>query len=432
MSETKSFKLSSAGLHNIGHGKGMNNFKLIVDSKEYLCNKFFVDFISPKIAEIHLIDPLLDAFKIEIPDPNTYFPDFLDLFNGKPVKFQNEQREFFKKVAVALGNTELLTKLLDIPKENINSQNALSVLEEKLPYGLDITNEINIIASSFYNINTDLLENLSIDILLRILNSPQLTIRSESELFEFIKHIIELNEEGQVLLSALNFTQLEDKDMEEFSKIVQFDSSKTLLWNSFRSRLLLECKQTQQKTRYNKKIAKCLYQEDKMFDGIFNYIRKLNKGVNPIDCGAVAAKVLITECTIKIRELLERETHPRWYLTEKDNNFLQFDFINGKVSMNGYSWGSGSESSYWEYPVSYTWEGSDDNENWIAIDIKDNNEDMGGNEKTHHWECKKSPFFRYIRFRLRNVQRRGGLYSTQLELFGYYEEPKEQATKDIK
>ncbi|EAX96619.1 hypothetical protein TVAG_148940 [Trichomonas vaginalis G3] len=426
MSDNKSFRLSSLGLQNVGIGHKTDNFTLVVGDKSYKCNKFFVDFISPKIAEIHLIDPLLDTFQLDIPDPNGYFSILLDLMNGKPIKLQTEHLEFLKKAAHALGNNELLLKLLDIPNENINYRNALSVLEEKLPYGLDVTNEINIIASSFYNIKSKLLEDLDIDILMRILNSPNLVIESERKLFKFVKRIIENNEEGQVLLSSINYTQLPDEDMEQFGKIVQFDESKTLLWNSFQSRLLLECKVVQQKTRYNKKIAKCLYVEDKMFDGIFNYIRKLNKGVNPIDCGAVSAKVQVSECTIKIRELFERDTHPRWYLTEKDNNFLQFDFINGKVSMNGYSWGSGSESSYWEFPVSYTWEGSEDNENWTPIDIKDNNEEMGGNEKTHHWDCEKSPFFRYIRFRLRNVQRRGGLYSTQLELFGFYEEPKEQ------
>ena len=79
-----------------------------------------------------------------------------------------------------------------------------------------------------------------------------------------------------------------------------------------------------------------------------------------------------------------------------------------------------TKNSYWQYPVSFTWEGSNDNNSWQTIDTKDNNTDMGGEKGNHYWEINNSShqFYRYIRFRIRNIQRTGGLFCSQLELFG--------------
>ena len=427
MTTVKKFKLTSKGLQNVAKCYHPDDFKFIVGNKEYKCPSFFADFISPRIANCHAIDPCMNYFVVDIDDPNNYFELALDLFHGKGFKILPKQREFFKQLAIIFQNNELLCYALDIATQNLTASNALSSLEEKIPYGLDISKEIEVIASNFYKFKPMLLENLDVNILMRILHSPHLVVNSESSLFEFVLSLVKQNPDYSVLFSAVKFECLKESEVEQFNKIIKFDQMSPLIWAAIKPRLLLKTQPVLVNSRYNRKIFDCLFKKDKIFDGIINFLRARNKGLNPVDVGAVVVTVKVNECSVKPRELFERDSRPRWYLAEKEDNYICLDFVGGKVSIDGYSWGSGNDSSYWEYPVSYTWEGSNDNQKWTIIDQRDENTDMGGNEKTHHWTCKKSPFFRYVRFRLRKIQRNGGLYSTQLELFGQYEEPKKEA-----
>jgi hypothetical protein len=66
-------------------------------------------------------------------------------------------------------------------------------------------------------------------------------------------------------------------------------------------------------------------------------------------------------------------------------------------------------------------EGSNDQSNWIVIDRRVNNADMGGHNQTHTWTCADSDFFRYIRFRLEAAVCEGGLYCREVEFFGVFE-----------
>jgi len=419
-------KLSSRGLQNIESCHHKEDFKFIVDGKEYFCLSFFADFISPIIAQRHAIDPCMDCFVVNVKDPDNYFPLVLDLMRGKSLSISSKQRDFFKNVAIALGNDELLTYVQNISVASLNALNALSSLEEKIQYNFDVTEEIECIASNFFKIDQRLLAQLDIGILMRILHSPNLTVSSEVDVFNFIVSLVKKDRKYAILFSAMIFSSLSSSQITEFNSIIKYEDLDPLLLNSMKNRLVFKTPNVQIPNRYNRKIHKIPFKgNNEMFNGIMDFLRKENDGKNPVDIHLVKITMgFPTECKVNPRELFERRTRPRWYLPEKEDNFICLDFVGGKVSMDGYSWGSGSDSSYWEYPVSFTWEGSNDYNMWEVIDKKDENTDMGGNEKTHHWNCNKSKFYRYIRFRLRDVTRKGGLYSTQLELFGEYEEPK--------
>ena len=429
MTEIKKFKLSSKGLKNVATCHHPDDFKFIVGKKEYKCPSFFADFISPKISHLHVIDPCMNYFVVDIADPHDYFQTAIELIQGKSIKILPKQREFFKNLAIILENTELLCYALDIATPNLTPTNAFSSLEEKSLYNLDISQEIEVIASSFYTYPLELLAQLDVNILMRILHSPNLTIESDHYLFDFIYQLASKDPKYIILFSAIQFQYLNEEDIHKFNQLVTFDQMNPLIWAAMKPRLQMEVPTVIFGGRYNRNITSCPYKGE-MFNGIMDYLRTLHKGKNPVDVGAVAVTVNVKKCNVSARDLFERGTKPRWFLAEQENNWICLDFKGGKVAMDGYSWGSGSESSYWEYPVSFTWEGSEDNKTWTEIDKKDDNMDMGGNQKTHHWDCTKSNFFRYIRFRLRKVERTGGLYSTQLELFGQYLEPEKSKSKN--
>ena len=68
--EKKEFKISAEGLKNIvfNNSCGDDDFVFIIGKHEIRMKKIFADFISPRISQIHQVDPTVDSFFI-----NEYF-----------------------------------------------------------------------------------------------------------------------------------------------------------------------------------------------------------------------------------------------------------------------------------------------------------------------------------------------------------------------
>ncbi|EAX86060.1 hypothetical protein TVAG_252090 [Trichomonas vaginalis G3] len=154
------------------------------------------------------------------------------------------------------------------------------------------------------------------------------------------------------------------------------------------------------------------------YDGIFSYLRMRNNGQNPLDCGAVSVSTSQGNGGNNSDLFEYTKKNHQWYLKEIANNSVSFDFKDKKVSLSAYTIKSRDGESYWEYPVDFAIEGSNDFTQWEMIDDKPNNTEMGGNDKVHTWFCSQSPFYRYIRFRLKSIHSSGGLLTDHFEFFG--------------
>ena len=83
--------ISSKGLGQINQEFLPDNFTFIIDDHSYSCNKIQADFLSPKIANIHKVDPLIDTFKFdEIEDKDGSFQEFIDFLKEGQLKTNPE------------------------------------------------------------------------------------------------------------------------------------------------------------------------------------------------------------------------------------------------------------------------------------------------------------------------------------------------------
>jgi hypothetical protein len=327
-----------------------------------------------------------------------------------------------------LGNQEIFQAFSLLENKKLTIENAVPTLFEKQEFNKDISAEILYISQHFYSIDKDEIFKIDLDIIKRIITHPKLIVRTEDSLLEFIAKLIEKKgDEYKELLTYVKYEII----TESCSKLIdKYITTETLhkfpeLWESLTKRLTLQTSSVRIPDRYVHKEIQIPFCKDKPFSGIFSYISSLIKGANPVEAGEVDITLYQNDCNVSPATLMNYNLPPsRWNLTEIEDNWICFDFKKARVSMNAYTISSGTDSSYWEYPVSFTWEGSNDKFKWHAIDVRDNDTEMGGNEKTHTWNLNKmSPLFRYIRFRLRNVTRRGGLYTPRMELFGAYKPP---------
>ena len=421
--------LSASGLKNAALQVLDHDFEFIVGDKKYPCNSFFAEFLSPAVAEIRNKDKTVNSFKIDIEDPNNYFDLVIQLMNGSEIEADVNQSVFLSKVGKILKNDEIADAFSFVNNTNLTIRNVVPTFLEKQKLNRDVSKELEYITKHFFSLDQNELMLIDKDSLVKVISNENLLIDSEDSLYSFVTEIIDKKgPEYKQLLNYIRYESISDKYAQSFNKYITPETiqNEPMLWQALQKRLLLPSDRIRIPDRYVHKDIPIHYKNEP-FNGIFSFITKLLGGKNPVEADAIEVTVNKDECNISPSSLMNYKSPPsRWYLAEHENNWVCFDFKNAKISMTAYTISSGSDSSYWEYPVSYTWEGSEDKKKWFDIDVQDQNTDMGGNEKTHTWVLKKpTKFFRYVRFRLRNVTRRGGLYTPRMELFGFYEPPEE-------
>jgi hypothetical protein len=428
MFQSKEFLVTSDGLKNPSAQIRECDFEFIVDGKKYPCSSYFAEFISPKIAEIRSKDPSFKSFTVDIKDPDENFKLVIKLMKGYEVEANVQQSVFLRRVGLILENQEISEAFSFLRNKNLTKENAVQTLLEKQESGKDVSRELAYITRNFFTIDEEELSSLDIATIREIITSPQLVISTEDSLFDFITHLIDIKgDDYRELLVYVNYEVLSEACSGLIGKYITIETIHQFprIWDGLQKRLLLPTEKIRKPERYVHKEILVPLKEENSFDGIFSYITKQLKGQNPVDAGEIVVTVGQNECSVSPAALMNYKNSPsRWYLAEHEDNWVCFDFKKARVSINAYTISSGADSSYWEYPVSFTWEGSNDTIKWHEIDVRDHDTDMGGNDKTHTWRIKNPcPLFRYIRFRLRNVTRRGGLYTPRMELFGAYEPP---------
>lgn len=428
MYDFSSFDLSADGLKKIAAQQLEEDFTFIVGNKKYPCCSYFAEFVSPKIARMRAEDKTINTFSIDISDPDGYFNLIIKLMKGFEFEANVPESIFLRKVGTILENTEIIKAFSFINTTKLTNQNVVPTFEEKTENGMDTTKEIQYIASHFYSLKKEALFGLDLETLITLLSHPNLKIESENSLYAFVTELIaKRGIEFKKLLPFIKYQCLSNESISNFSEYISPQDFTEIpgLWEAIIERIKCNHQTRRNKHRYIHYDISIPYTGDP-FKGIFTYITEhITNCKNPIEIGEVDVTVLKDECQIPPHNLIRYTGPPsKWYLAEHEDSWVCFDFKTARVAISAYTMCSGTESSYWDYPVSYTWEGSDDKITWTEIDSKDDNNEMGGNDKTHTWTLPTiSPLFRYVRFRLRNVTRRGGLYTPMIELFGLYEPP---------
>jgi hypothetical protein len=67
------FALSTKGLQNVPMTQLRCDFEFIVGAKTYLCPALIADFLSPRIAQIHVADDTISSFKVEMRDEGDFW-----------------------------------------------------------------------------------------------------------------------------------------------------------------------------------------------------------------------------------------------------------------------------------------------------------------------------------------------------------------------
>lgn len=407
----------------------------------YQCSLTQMALFSRQIWLLSLCDPCLREFNIPIPDPDQNFNSVIRyIYLGNSIIINQQNINFFIKLAPFLQNDHLDFQISNYTLGLLNDSNAIPAIE----FYSDIllfSAQIQYIVEHFQKlIKSPNLKKLPLNILDVILSNIHY---DDNQLFNWITDLISnlpknLSAQYASLYAHINFSHLSQSSLKVFFDRVSTDQINGALWASISSSLCSPIKtyQAQNQPLHSgplnnrseikepefdpSKQLEIKVNTDDPFNGVFNYIDR-NGGISKnVECKCKGGdpnylKNLLTEATEKNRNSWWSNYSPECGGFKKENNWIQFHFLNYSLSLKSYCLSVISEKfNNWQ---ARNWKiyGSSDGQNWDLIDERINVEKMNRKKVCIIFNLKKpSPFYSY--FRYEQIKNWSNSPSTQFEI----------------
>lgn len=401
MSEDIKIKLKASSILSIPFQNYENDFLFIVNGKEFKTSRLISELISPKICQIHSVDPTIESFTIKTHSKGD-FSLFLKLVNFNNLVFPENELEFLSEVIEQLGNESID---IEIPNQTkTTKENVIQSLKqhEQNPifYGEIISNEIDLISSNFFELSkTEEMQELSQSVIDRIISNPQLKLEDEDQLLSFINKLYKNDSNFCELYQYVNFSNVSLSAIQEFLSIFDINDMNNMTWKSVSKRLRNEIKLKKiESKRYIKNNFLFKIENDNKFNGIIQHLLTKSKG-------EIQNKIYITSST------LDDQLHsqycalsfndPEKYFASKNqpNQWICFDFKEHKVKITNYTirtFGGKNNPKFWVI------EGSVNGVDFTILDTQENCEYTKNSNSCHTFKIESEQAknaFRYIRFR---------------------------------
>lgn len=442
MNKNHPILLSSKGLSRLSNAPSKSMINITVGSTVYPIEIHQACYISPRISQMVLSDPLLDKFHFSDTDEDQ-FPLIIDLVSGRPIYIDEDNVDFLIQAGQTFDNGELVELCLRFVNQPIKLSNVLSKIARKYELKIDYTYEVEYAASNLFEFDDDELMNLELPILKSLFSCRKLQIRNESWFFSFVLTLIEMyGDDYLCLLDYVMYEALSDREMAEFINIINLENINGVLWNALANRLMKNVVNANGKSERTTKCFSILssktesypYQDNKSFDGVFANLSK--KYGNLCENGIVT---LSSSGNISMppNEIIDHNFTGYWYSTNVPNSWVMIDFGSQlRIKPNAYSIRSARfNSCVVEHLKSWVLEGSPNGKNWNELDRQKNTQDLNGDFKYKTWQCKELDAVRYIRLRQtsKNHHNSHFLFLNNIELFGtlIVEEHEKQKSSSI-
>ena len=438
----KELILTSKGLHFVNWDRSDEDFKFLFGSEVCGVHSLLAEFLSPKVADLRKMDPFCDIYTI-----SDACSDCIDSFNnlvssllgGQAVRVSSSNHSALLKLSHELGNIELFSLLLDmIDRESLKITEAVDLLNIEIALGIAFTdrfgNLTDFVASHFYEIPQETINELDLETIARLLQSSSLKIKDEDSLYNFVRsRSEERDKQGHWTLTTfaclfefIHFEYLSVEAIEDFAGFVTDHLPECInagIWTQICRRLTLRTqkKNPRDVTPANREFA---FDGSNFFGGILNHLTQ-KCGGNVHDKGVVnitASSVFQQNWAGAHPSNLVDYGSDAIYHSERDPNaYFCIDFYHRRVipkgySLKSYSWQIGHHLRYWVL------ECSNDGKNWLQVDCRQNNYDLNGSHISRHFAISTPPStgFRFVRLRKIGPDHRNDNYLilNSFEIFG--------------
>jgi hypothetical protein len=419
--------LSAKGLSNLPRSDSKDDFEFIVGDFSYRCPSLVADFLSPRIARMHHADESISEFAIETPDDGPHFPEFLKLGFGGALSVTPSNRRFLLSIGCELGNCEVYETILGQIECDMSTGNVLNRVEVLSRVGANIANEIEFIASHFFEFSSSEIMTLSFDVLRDVLGHTALAIESEDSLYRAISSRVSSEPRFFELFEFIRFEFLSPDSCADFFDVAadNFERVTVAHWESLRSRFVLPVDPKSMNDHLGLEFQLCRsfpYELSAPFEGIIAHLTK-QFGGNVHDQGVVritAHRALSDNPSYAPKNVGDVETNSLFHSAEDPNQWVCFDFKKMKVKPTYYSLRTHSSCPGSCHIKNWAIEASNDGRRWVELDRQVDNNDLNSPLAVKTFEIANADPFKMIRLRQTEPTHNGSdcLAFTALEFFG--------------
>ena len=409
------------------------DFTFIVNGTSFQTSKLVSDLLSPIISKIHITDPTFDHFEVN----TTHKGDFnyiLNLFNFEYNQIPYDQIPFVTEIIELFETNSIKSNFHK--RDVITIYNVVELLKQHEQFVVFFQNrfkkEIDFIASHFYQIfelnKEEEVKSLSLETIELIISHPNLVLKSEDQLLNFVNDLYSSNPNFSILYEYVDFLNTSNESTNDFLNAFKFEYFNRNIWN----KILLRLQHSNIKSGVDKLSSSNRYyfeinKTDFLFDGINGFKGILTKIGRKVE---ITASSIFSE-SVSPQNVIDFSNNKTKYFSSQNspNSWICFDFKNISVSLYNYSLQSDfSESKTIESPKSWVIEGSNDKDEWSIIDQKSDVVFTNQKRFLHTFTIQdpnKTPF-RFIRMKMTdsNWNKSNFLKFGSIELFGKLYEKK--------
>jgi hypothetical protein len=417
MTEFVSVALSAKGLCNIVPSSQTETFAFIVNGRRHECCRSLAQYLSPRVSRLHTFDPSINGLELDDFGFSNCIPALSALMDGEPIRVSPADACSLLLVAESLGNTELCGVIRGLAPSTVTLANAIPLFLRKERLGLDYGAEVRFIASHFASFSVQTLSSVPAPLLQAVLDSSDLRVEMESELFRTVQTLVaSAGKDYQVLYENLLFEYLDEKDVVEFLAAVQFEDVGSSLWVALGRRLVQKVSRIDLSgvERFTKGTVPFVGDP---FDGVASYLRK-QAGGNPVTGGLIG--VSYSTGNSYCEKLFERDWKCYWSSENAADQWLLFDFPKHQLYVTEYTLKSPNSKAGWNHLKSWLLEGSDDGETWEEIDRREGNNDLNGRSRVKTFACQQPAKVRKLRLHQigKNHRNADDIQLSGIEFFG--------------
>lgn len=259
-------RLSINGIDYYLSFSNSDEFHFLFTDRSISVNRLFADFISPKVAQLHFIDPTIESLIIttEKDDSEQMISSFnkiIQIAQGQNIGIDDDELSILVKLSRILSNDELIESIFESINNDLNMSNVFSIAEFELNRFSDLSKQTRkFIAENFYEIlkkKQDEFGKLEIsdDLMFDILSDQNLVIDDEDTLYIFIMGLISKEKNNLFLLECIEFQLLSQFYIHDFVSSLYIDDIKGFLLKKLVRYLMPSDKQFSKgkyKRRYHK------------------------------------------------------------------------------------------------------------------------------------------------------------------------------------
>jgi hypothetical protein len=192
------------------------NFQFIASGRIFKSSFVVADFLSPRVAKIHELDRSADSFELDTRDCSQEFEEFFGLANGSELAVSSENYRTLLSIADELENSEVLSFLMEMAREQLTVHSALALFEMKSRAGMNCERELDFLAVNFEDYWESELPQLPVQILYQIFAHSAFKVSNEDFLYACISRLVKVNLDYLPLLEFVHFQYLSEASISSF------------------------------------------------------------------------------------------------------------------------------------------------------------------------------------------------------------------------